>query len=361
MSRVIEIILKLSLEKDFLRELRKGDTKFQPKYNTIHCVARSVVSDDQVYYKDPPRLFEGDEANDQLRGRISVEPPNEYLEAHQQIAFSVVHMYSSSRATARALRLKVGYKDGKLIADSPPAKNDHVGLEIGPILHDALCEIMRSHPKRFEGYSVESLPSSFGEPFFLFYIHNKTFAELVDASSLDDRTKSSVRLLCDWFETNWRQDWDEADELFSRGVYNNKHLEKLFRPNELIVHPIEKDATRLTAAKTSGYPKGFGSAVIAFVWNFNGSFQPYLTSFQVSHEKKEEDYERENKITTLEWYPIRFVEERWREGLVARGAKVWQYRTKKLVCYNEDEASGIQVSMHSTDAAQNKPLTQFVE
>lgn len=321
------------------------ETPIFEEYHLVWCAGTK-----RNYFRDVPRMFKGDMKSDHLRGLRGMENMSKHLEKHKHMAFAVVHQYNCSCAGGPDYHRRVGYKDGKIIDDSPPAESEKKHIVAGQAIERAMKDIMHAHHGCFKGYK-EKPPKVFYEPFLFFYAHNKTLLELADNSKLDDFDSQSIKLLCSWFEKHCRKDWDEADELFSRGKVTTKHFPKLFRPGELMLNPRRFEQSLIWVYKVKDYPWRDiqdGEADV-YWWLYNGLFQKIDgvidTSLMVTQDGFQM-YERDGEvdITTLRVYPLRFAKTGMHEKLIARGNKFWGCRKKKLVSYTEPASEGDGIS-----------------
>lgn len=306
-----------------------------PTYETIHRVT-CEKDGSKNYYLDVPRLFKGDNIeSDHLRGLIDSDNAAEYLQNNQGTVFVANLLYTCHPRTKKRTRGHTGYKSGRTVNDSRPAESSETIIVIGSAIHQAIRTVMDAHPERFKGYNSTNLRTWYEDPFFLFYAHNRTFMELSGSSGLDDWAESSLRLLCTWFEENCRSDWDEGDALMAKGKYNNKHYGKLFRPGELVVLPREADGIDLlTLGKVADYPWKHEDPddTEILTWTFNGSFIRLRRVVSLGSD----DIIEKDIAVNLKHYPLRFAEKGIKEKLISRGARFWDCRKKKLVCYNEN-------------------------
>ncbi len=312
--------------------------------------------EDELVYKDAPRMFVGDSQNDHIRGITEVETVKTYLEKHQKTVFAIRYSYRCDGDQSSYLYSKAEYRNGKLTKNTVPAPPSTEGIVVGSCLRKTIRAIMSARPERFQGYDAEELSNLFLKPFLFFYAHNTTLLELVNTVDLSLWAKKSIRFLCGWMEENWRGVWDEADALFSRGKVNEKVYGLLFRPNELIITKQELGGERLDeATKIARYPWFSDVDADFYYWDFNGHFSRSGGSLDLSKLPDEEQLMKagtgwrklEHDITSLNRYPIRFAPPSLRDRLVARGSRVWDCRRKKLVCYHDgnqhpgDEVSNV--------------------
>jgi hypothetical protein len=323
----------------------------EAKFVTVHLVY--CLDSMKDYYLDPPRMFKGDSKYDHFRGLKGIENITKYLERHQDLAFAVIDTYDcrchrGSRVPA------VAYKDGKLLQDAPVPERSRQYIALGYPTKQAIQSLLDDHPARLPGFSTK-MPTSHFSPFLFFFNHNKILLELADSSDLTQADRENINLLCKWFEDNCRDDWDEANELFSRGKVNAEHHPKLFRPDELLVESNKEDSMA-QVFKSNAYPWDdfYDDWVTITSWEFNGKFQKGHRQLVVENATKTYDSlsekDGEVDITSLAIYPMRFAEKKLYKKLVARGQKFWDCRKKKLVSYMDPseskEDSDMQVSRY---------------
>lgn len=312
-------------------------------YETFHLVYSTVG---KRYFRDVPRKFEGDLLNDVLRGRDEVENISTYMENHSRTAFAIIYTYSSEDYLSQSHHTAVGYKGGRLMRDTPPPEPVGQHVNFSERLCQALETRIRSNPDRFEGYTGRCFLRYMMAPYFLFYMHNETFLELLDSDDLDEEDRAQLELLCRWFDENWSADWKEGNELLSRGKINAKHYPKLFRPGELMFSPDQDGLIHASKIKVWPWEDDEEKYVDAFGWSFNGSFRKDHFQYQVHGiaplNKKDEEIE----ITSLSSYPLRFAKEEVYGQLLSRGEKFWMCRKMKPICSKETDPSGsTQVSL----------------
>ncbi|KAE8442756.1 hypothetical protein EG329_002896 [Mollisiaceae sp. DMI_Dod_QoI] len=314
-----------------------GNTDKSPIYEEFHLVWHG---EHKQYFRDVPRKFEGDLRSDLLRGRQEVENGTKYLKDHQQTAFIVIREYDGNSYLSANHYSSAGSKGGKLIQDAPLAESYQQNISTSPKIQQALRAMIDKHSESFSGFCTDDFPKYFLEPYLFFYLKNKVILGLLDSSGLDEDSCRYMKLLCGWFEDNCRADWDEADELLSRGKINAKHYRKLFRPDEIILTKLDDGI--LHARKTEPYPwRDEKDRVIdIFQWTFNGSFTKDKLTLGLRKSDIDlifDEKDGEKDITSLQIYPLRFADDGLQQKLSARGEKFWTCRKKKLVCYRETD------------------------
>lgn len=304
-------------------------------FHLVHC-ARGRNS----YYRDAPRMFQGDLISDHLRGQHGLPKDlTNFLKDNPEIIFTTIKYYYCACNGGPSYHGIVGYRDGKLVEDSPPAESGSIQIFLGKRIRDVIKSIIKSHPETFKAYSPVDLRSWYPDPYRFFFNLNKTLLDIATSSDMSESDCSCIQMLCNWFETNHRKDWDEARELMSRGKINAKHYTKLFGPDELHVsRPSRDDPDVLEVVKSEKYPwlNPMDQTMDIYGWNFNGRFRKTLYNAQISVlPRPTVSDETEVDITSLSFYPLRFAEPGTKEKLIARGHKFWNCRTRSLVCYRE--------------------------
>lgn len=318
--------------------LVEGKSHKPDTFETVHTVycARGRFS----YYRDVPRMFQGDLISEHLRGQHGLQKNlSSFLKDNPEIIFIVNKLYYCACYGGRGYSGAVRYRDGKLVADSPLAESRYVHIFLGNRIQDIIKNIIKSHPEVFKGYSTVNFRARCPEPFRFFFNHIETLLDISTTTDMSDSDRSCIQMLCNWFETNHRKDWDEAHELMSRGKINRKHYTKLFGPDELYVGPTRRDDPDvLLVFKSKEYPwANFHDNIMDYYsWGFNSRFSKTLYGWKLRlFPKSLVSDEAEVDITSLGLYPLRFAKPGTKEKLIARGHKFWNCRKQSLVCYRE--------------------------
>lgn len=104
---------------------------------------------------------------------------------------------------------------------------------------------------------------------YLFLYHRRT--EIAGKLKEEDSEENGhLQLLKDWVDTNYGKEYDEADELFKKGMVSETHLAKLFKPNQLIVKKEANGHVAAYAADWWPYWKDMELTIQVWSWTFDG-------------------------------------------------------------------------------------------
>ncbi|KAI8667212.1 AAA domain-containing protein [Fusarium sp. Ph1] len=354
-----------SLEEEVIRDETESNCRHEPvKSVTLHRVRCSNAHDDQVEwraYLDRPRLFKGDTENCHFRGTIQVDD-DDYLEDHPECAFAVVKDYYCTKVVIRWALTKEGQagRHGQVLGqDHYPDEPEESIIWVNEAAQDGIKAILEAFPNRFPGFqnppdllglgdadSMDDHFQGFSRPYFLFYLYGKTLIEALEEVEMDDLMRKSLLSLCQWMESNYREEWDEADALFAQGKVNQGCLNILFQPGELVVHHGFDKNRSASGAIVPWFPSNTsepGRQSRFCSWEFNGHLTRLWRSSVVPPQPRwvRSQYNRVVDITSLMSYPLRFAPGDLKAKLIARGQRFWAFRRQKLVCYNENDQDGI--------------------
>ncbi|KAL3443418.1 P-loop containing nucleoside triphosphate hydrolase protein [Aspergillus insuetus] len=134
-------------------------------------------------------------------------------------------------------------------------------------------------------------------------------------------------LLLRTIEEAFRQEYSEADSFFSREYLSQKHLPKLFRPNDIIVRSTDGHPRAYVIER---WPEWDGDSLLlpCTTWSFDGRFYKESKELYLTWDSES----KEVPITELSLYPLRF-DSQTEARLLARGSAFWQCRNQRFVSY----------------------------
>lgn len=301
--------------------------------------------DDELTYFDRPRLFAGDHKASILRGERKIEDLDEYIEQHEELSVLVRRYYDCQAHHASV--------DNLFERLQLPHQNVTITSRIRPYLF-SLAQDTKEAMWEFEEIDILSGPlkstlSNFGigdittmkAPYVPFY-HQK---HLVDdfLRSPEGSDDEELKNLASYIDREYGENFDEADDLFSRGLVSLEHFDKLFKLDDIVVMKV-KGHPQAYACTNLRNTRGKKFSMDCMSWVFDGNFRQNHETLSVEWPAHADVV----RIQDLELFPLRFVKDGTRECLKERGLKFWDFRVRKYVSYLSDsiEPDGQTVSSY---------------
>ncbi|KAI5459411.1 P-loop containing nucleoside triphosphate hydrolase protein [Mariannaea sp. PMI_226] len=317
------------------------------EYLVVHEVVCDKLAPDhshhsaRVTFFDTPRLYAGDCRLSPLHGREPVKKPlDEYLETHPNTSFIIIRRYSCEQYQKSLIesfeRVPMPYLVPQSMRDlrhyfSVLKQHGPLAVSTGESIRTLCLPLTRamrqleSHdPKTFSGWAI---PQHLESPYIHFY-HTAETIKAISGNLLNPLGQAHVNTLLNYLESSFGAEYDEADDLFERGVITLKHLPKLFRTNDIIV------------SMHDGQPKGFSTQrchvkrdsvrIFCSTWFFDGAFRQADEQLEVRWPGDADD---ELPVGSLSAYPLRYDNTGLKDKLLARGKVFWSCRKRRFVSY----------------------------
>ncbi|KAL4945912.1 hypothetical protein BDV06DRAFT_235834 [Aspergillus oleicola] len=304
----------------------------------IHRVLCSSLKDHsdhphQTDFFDAPRLFLGDSRASNLRGEDSIEDTEAYLGENEQIRLIWIKFYSCN-----VYHESIENQFQALPTPQHPMNAtirryfyvlNHHGPEPGPEFEEIaiIAKSLREKVKEITEIRTERI-STTKRTKKMDTVVDRLYTHLRRSRTALDQPDLRMTNLLQTMGLVFRQEYSQADDLFSRGCVSQNHLSKLFWPNEVIV-TIREGHPR--AYVLQGWPAWEGESIIlsCVTWSFDGRFYQETEEIVLDWTFGGED---NIPITKLSAYPLRF-DEGMKERLISRGRTFWRYREGKYVSY----------------------------
>ena len=153
-----------------------------------------------------------------------------------------------------------------------------------------------------------------------FFFHYRSALEKY-ALYTSETTHKHIRLVLDYIQSHYADDYKEAEEMFSRERVTSHHLPKLFRPGDMLISV----RPNILAYECDGWLQD--EKIHVWSYQFDGSFQ------------KKKDFKsvvigKERSIKELSIYPLKYAEVGMEQRLRDRGEQFWRCRRKRYVDYS---------------------------
>lgn len=165
-------------------------------------------------------------------------------------------------------------------------------------------------------------------PYLFLYHHRDRLGEYT-ANHPD--ALSHIRALLNYANDVYGADYREADELLSKGLVTNRHLIKLFVPNELVFTYTDGEPTAYVVRQWPTKNKDGSLRLECWSWKSNGSkFVRHTTFLRVATTIFDEE---QIEIQRLHVSPLIYQSPETRSNLELRGEKHWSLGSQKYVSY----------------------------
>ena len=319
-----------------------------PRRQVLHrvlCVARYHDHGRDVCYEDKPvKKFSEKSGDQELEGEIVVTHLGRYCVQNPDIAFIIFQEHQcvqGERPAKRKLasRLESGgagitifeVKESlsSLAQISPRAERMVIppGLLQKAIVQIALCDPPR--PSRQNDVTgVDEKMIDMDGPYLFLYHHRAAIRELTEQAS--DPTTEHISVLLDFLNSHWEAEYREANNQFDSGIVTNKHIDKLFCPNDIVIQKNTETVRAYVIANWPVRPQEKFLAIPCWSWMYNGvTLQRNHTVIRIPLPLPDS-----STIIGLPVCPISKTDKTIIEELRIRGKKFWSMKERYFGCYS---------------------------
>lgn len=260
-----------------------------------------------------------------LSGNNPIYQLRDYVRQFQQASFVII----KTRNCRRGLGLSIFDRDRRetmLILDHDLQR---------AIEKVATCRIDRTTDSN-EGHLEMSAPYRF------LWHHREPLQQ--HAQSAPAFLRSMIEAIIAYVETSYGPEYAEASELMSRGKITHHHLDKLFRPNQLITSDIcwnnASKGKAVAVLETWPHMEGKKLLLNAWHWEYNG-WQCYRKIRTWALGAPVEDMNEPFDIVKFPWHPVTYISEEDIKLIRKRGEMFWSLLEPKFVfCHNKNYTQG---------------------
>lgn len=162
------------------------------------------------------------------------------------------------------------------------------------------------------------------------------YQRLLDYVETHPYAREHVTVLLEYCRRTYGSNFQEAKRLFAEAQVNQKHLEKLYLPNSIVISCADGNERAYVVSKWP-YIRDFGSLELTcWAWQNNGTgwyrsrhtlTVPPISSSWVS-------------IQSLAVCPAAYVSEHTRKNLIQRGMKLWLLKNPSYISYTGTDVQG---------------------
>lgn len=323
-----------------------------PRPIIIHQVtcSRSLTSHDaheeEVYFLDVPRLYEGDNKTQPLRGTKVVKDLESYVEDNPWISFVVMRDYDCveyqelTEVSSQFIRLVAPSSHAQmpgqvrpylyvLGSHTEPAAPVRERITLcSPTFIKAVEQIQHLQTEQSNLLRNWDDTESLCAPYLQFY-HARSLLEN-GRKSLDSAThEHQITGLLEYLRIHFGHEYAEADSLFQEGYYNEAHSRKLFAPGSVVT--IRQDGQDIgLMVRKCPRPDTVPIILECEGWTFDGAFHKVERKVIVGLPPEIQPDDK-MLISSLAAVPLEYDKNGMREHLIRRGSYFWKCRHGRLV------------------------------
>ena len=300
-----------------------------------------------VYEDKPVRSFNDRSQDLALSGKTIVRNLGHYCSQNPDISFIVFKEYLCVEDAAPRAPWRTHQRKGQSGSEiSPRCERLYI---VSDILQKSLDDVaLCSEP--------ESRISAGGKretaaPYPFLYHHRELLSlREKEATGL---VKQHITLLLKFLKAGYDAEYREADTQFANGILTDKHIEKLYRPNDIV---IEKSETRSMAYVVREWPESEQNVVKISCWSwlYDGMFLQRQDMMLKIGLPLPEDF----KISDLSFVPISRASDENIADLRHRGRKFWAMKDQYFGCFSGLDANRTQnhvsLSLQSCDCPKRR-------
>lgn len=335
------------------REVPPEDCSPRPLIvHRVNCTSRSTSAkshadhEAMAYFLDVPRLYEGDNKTQPLRGTETVEDLDSYMEDNPWISFVVTRDYDCveyhelAEVSSHFIRLVAPSSHAQmpghvrpylsvLGSHTEPAAPTRERITLcSPPFIEAVNQIQLMQTEQTDLLLHWDNEDSLDAPYLQFY-HARSLLE-DGRKRLDSAIhEPQITGLLTYLNTHFGHEYAEADRLFQEGYCNQAHFHKLFGPGSVVtVHPEGHEVGLMV--RRCPRPDKVPITLDCESWTFDGAFHKVEMEVVV---QLPPGIQPDDKIliSSLAAVPLAYEKNGMRENLIRRGSYFWKCRHGRLV------------------------------
>jgi hypothetical protein len=343
-SNLLDTIAALRAERDFLTGLLTRPQEIRPQLPTpppaapnsqpalvpklkvlhrVYCKSR-VHDHDQALFEDVPVHRLSEQSQDlALSGNADVRNLDYYCSQNPDISLIVFKEYLCAEDPNAPWR-----------RHSPRSERLYI---VSDLLQKALDQVAICPEPEAQINSRGGRETAAPYPFL--YHHRALLSEY--EKNTRGLMKENVLVLLGFLKLNYGAEYREADIEFSKGILTDKHIEKLFRPNEIV---IEKSEGHEMAYVVRGWPEIIDNNLTLSVWSwqYDGMF---LQRQDMTLQIKLPLFEGFT-IEKLSFRPLHMAKDSAIDSLKKRGKKFWEMKDQYFCCFSGLDSTRTQHVSH---------------
>jgi len=316
--------------------VEKSPARFQILHR-IFCVNLSHNHNCAIYEDEPTRS-----TSSGLKGNKRVTNIDHYCTQHKDLSFILFNEHSCIISNMSA-------------HNSTDRKNFRISsrkerlLVVSDILQKALNQVALCSPqdtKDDPGVIQMHAP-------YLFLYHHRTL--LLDlAATTGGETEEHVSLLLSFINEHYGDEYKEAERLFNTGIITKEHVEKLYRPNSIVIDKTGPQDRAYVIKSWLEVDEG-DMELLCWSWEYDGSF----LKREETHLKMNAPSVAGSALSVIGVFPISMIDHETLENLRLRGQKFWSMKGQHFTCYSGYDVAKMQFHVSKRSAFSMHQLTSL--
>jgi len=285
------------------------------RFQILHRIfcSHGLHSHDRAIYEDEPARS----SSRGLRGDKRVTNIDQYCTQHKDLSFILFKEHSCVMSNTPAH----SFTDRKNFRIS--SRKERL-LVVSDILQKALNQVALCSPQ-----DTKDDPGliQMHAPYLFLYHHRTLLSDL--AATTGGETEEHVSLLLSFINEHYRDEYEEAERQFNSGIITKEHVEKLYRPNSIVID-ITEPQDRAYVIKSWLEDNGGDLELICWSWGYDGSF----LRREETRLKMNAPSVAGSALSVIGVFPISMADHETLENLRLRGQKFWSMKGQHFTCYS---------------------------
>jgi hypothetical protein len=313
--------------------------KIVPRRQVLHqvlCVAQYHDHAKEVMYEDKPvKKFSEKSGDQELEGEMVVTHLGRYCVQNPDISFIIFKQHQCVQGERPAKRqLESEYRKTKISDTQISPRAERMVIPPG-VLQKAVVKVALCDPPRpardvrqNQVTGVDEKMIDMDAPYLFLYHHRAVLKKLSEEGS--DPVTEHVLALLDFLNLDWEAEYHEADNQFDSGIVTNKHIDKLFCPNNIVIKKIKETVRGYVIATWPSRPQETLLAIPCWSWIYNGlNLRRDHTVLQIPLPLPDS-----STIADMPIRPISNTDNTIIEEMTTRGKRFWAMKERYFGCHS---------------------------
>ncbi|OBR14150.1 AAA family ATPase [Colletotrichum higginsianum IMI 349063] len=294
-----------------------------PRCRVVHrifCTNSLHAHDGDMYEDEPRRASASSNGDSGLEAQVEIINLRAYLSSHPEVCFVVIKEHNCA-LDARSAAIRV-WTSGKSGVTSERSERLRI---VSPLIQKALAQVAEFQIYDEPGDREFDEPTEMDAPYLFLFHHRAQLAALAKQETYT----AVLSPLLEFLKDNYEQEYQEAEDMFRQGYVNALHLDKLFKPNQMVINCKNPEALEAFILKKYTTVEKNKICFRGWTWQYNGT-DLSRTNY---HSKMDLVSEEKTRISDLNIHPTEFARDENIKRLTSRGMKFWDMKGQVYTSY----------------------------